>query len=87
MTYQIERDVPIPKPRAAKFPPCPFPFAEMKVGDSFTILPNGKTPYRNQIDASNALRDLRKRAPKLINGYAITTRQTWDGSVRVWRTK
>lgn len=85
--FQIEKDVPIPARKAGKFPPCRYPYAEMAVGDSFLIeTTDDDEARRKQVDAQIALRDWRKRSRGAVNGFAVTTRQTWDG-VRVWRTK
>jgi len=82
MQYQIEPNLPIPVPRGALLPPCEFPYASMKVGDSFLVPATNGERYRRQIDASNAARDWRKRTRKTT--FKITTRQTPEG-VRVWR--
>ena len=64
---EIEKNVPLfPRKTNTK-----YPFAEMKVGDSFVIPPRPKTPI------------LQGYAKTF--GIKITIRRQPDGSYRVWR--
>lgn len=59
-----------------------FPFALMKVGDSFLI--PAKDPASKQ---PNALHYAAKQYAKFRPGFAITSRLQLDKSRRVWRLK
>lgn len=70
--FQIEKGVPVQAKRIGKKPR--FPFAEMEVGDSFTV----PITARGSVSAS-ALYWTRK------TGYMFVCRTTSDKTVRVWR--
>ena len=71
MSYKIDTDIPIPSMGR----PNQYPFAEMKVGDSFFI--EGRT-------SSYASTAARNWASKHEPSWRFTSRQQ-DGGVRVWR--
>ena len=66
MTIKIESDIPIP---------TKYPFAQMKVNDSFAVPANTN---RSAINVS-AMRFGRK------HGMKFTVRRTVDGTLRCWR--
>lgn len=76
--FVIEKNIPIPERRAAKFI---YPFAEMEIGDSFLvpILKEDMKMKRSRITSS--INNGRKRT-----GYKFTSRYLEaEGGIRVWR--
>lgn len=72
MTYEIEKDVPVPSPATGSG--LKYPFVQMAVGDSFFV-PGKTSRVFGGIAGSYAKR----------LGIKVTMR-TMDGGVRVWRT-
>jgi len=73
MTIPIDHDVPIPAiTRMSK-----YPFDDMEVGDSFTILPEASKNISSAIGAY-----CRKRS----DGRKFITRSI-EGGVRIWRVR
>lgn len=75
MTFEIEKDIPIPLFGAKRI----YPFAEMEVGDSFVVAVNflrDKGPIRA------AAYEYAK-----YTGRKFKTRSQPDGSIRIWRTE
>ena len=79
IVYEIEKNVPIPKPQVVGRP-SKYPFEKMDVGDSFFV-ENQKheSVYKLSVTISQATRRSR------LKGKRFTVRQL-DGGVRVWRT-
>ena len=76
MTYVIEKGIPTPELRALAVRRTKYPFAKMKIGDSFFV-PNGKV---NTISVSVATFH-KNNKPKRF------TCRTVEGGIRVWRIK
>ena len=76
MTYEIEKDIPLP-PRKSRV--SAYPFAEMNVGDSFVVPPTENAP------ALTTLRNAAAQAKKKL-GFKFVVAETYDG-IRVWRTE
>ena len=76
MTYAIEKNIPTPELRFPRKKTAKYPFAKMKVGDSFFV-PEGKL---NRISTSMAYFHNHNK-PKRV------TARTIEGGVRIWRIK
>lgn len=73
--YKVERSIQIPGRCSGKM--MPYPYQEMKAGDSFFI------PVSQEYEKVRE-RD-KARAAARTRGIKITTRVV-DGGVRIWRT-
>jgi hypothetical protein len=83
-SFRIEQNIPVPTiPRGAPPSPIKYPWAEMKIGDSFFVPLVDKTiiTIRGAINI-----DLKKFSNQTGNKIKITTRAI-DNGVRVWRLK
>lgn len=78
MKYEIEKNVVMP-PHGASFHPCPYPFSDMEMGDSFFIA--SKEPEVARKAVLNRAKNYRLSYQA---DFAIETR-ILDGGVRVWR--
>lgn len=76
MTYAIEKGIPAPDMRSVRKKLAKYPFAKMKVGDSFFV-PEGKL---TRISTSMAYFHNHNK-PKRV------TARTIEGGVRIWRIK
>lgn len=80
MSFQIEKDVPVPKRKFRG----KYPFGEMEVGDSFLVPADdeGATyiPKYRRPRVAGAIRTYSAR-----HGKRFTYRRLEDNSVRVWR--
>lgn len=74
MTFKIESNVPPPSGDSGR--PAKYPWAEMKVGDSFRF--DGAPGVRDRISASS------RAFAKRNAGVAFVTRREGDG-YRIWR--
>lgn len=74
MTFKIESNVPPPSGESLR--PAKYPWAEMKVGDSFHF--DGSPGTRDRISASS------RSFAKTHSGFAFVTRREGDG-YRIWR--
>ena len=75
-SFIVEKGIPIPPRKCGTGRPALYPFAEMKVGDSFAIESARKRQGRMCAIAS----DYGKR-----HGMRFTVRAIGDGMLRVWR--
>lgn len=79
--YRVEKNVPLPRKRSAATP-CPFPFLDMNVGDSFLV--GGDQPRAITSRLNRWWGRFRKQHPE--GDYQFSAR-TVDGGVRCWRVK
>ena len=85
--FKIEDGIPLPpNSRGAGY--CKYPFAEMKVGESFLIAMPGATSQQRSSRASNVNATIRvfKQRDKTGKDKEFTRRAVDEG-VRVWRVK
>jgi hypothetical protein len=87
MTFKIEKDVPIPAiPQAGR--PRLYPFAEMEIGDSFSVPLSGVRVKANSGYTDKAARNLVSAASIYSKkcGIKFSTRTLHgEGVVRCWR--
>jgi hypothetical protein len=69
--YKVEKEITIPN-RSSR-----YPFADMRVGDSFLV------PFNDAKKINNALQAMHGYARRV--GVKCTVRTQDDGSIRVWR--
>lgn len=77
--FVVEKGVPMPLTRGW-FRPCPYPFADMAIGDSF-VIQSDKDPERERKNVINRAKNWRDAQQA---DFAIETRII-DGCCRVWR--
>jgi len=83
-SFKIEENIPLPTiPRGATSSPIKYPWAELKIGDSFFVPLVDKSimTIRNGI-----IIDLKKFSNQTGHKIKITTRAI-DNGIRVWRIK
>ena len=80
MAYEIEKNKPIPSARTK------YPFWQMEVGDSFTVLPNDPGAVRTSPHASPRAMAAAYTWGKL-NGKTFTMRTNSDKGFTIWRIK
>lgn len=73
MDYQIEKNIPLPKPRATNIK---YPFGQMQKGDSFAVK---LEEYRRA--------DRAARAYGWKHNMKFSVRKDEDGVPRIWRVK
>lgn len=79
MEIEIERGVRLP-PRLPRQPVTIYPWAKLRIGNSFTVSIDPEVRRKAQIAAST----YKRRNP----GWCYTTRlEHEDGVMRIWRTK
>ena len=76
-TFKIEKRIPIPTPKKTGY--GSYPFADMKVGDSFFV-PSSDTFRETRLRVASAASYYGLRHP----GIKFSLRKTDDG-IRVWR--
>jgi len=82
MTYEIDKDVPVPMKKRTSSRAYRFPFALMEVGDSFFV------PNNPQISPKQALQHMTSSSyswRKYHNADAQFSCRTVDGGLRCWR--
>ena len=78
--FEIESNIPIPDPECGV--KSKYPFADMKIGDSFLMPYADKTPVKQRMVLIHAIRHFRRKHPD----RTFATRQQ-DTGIRVWRTE
>lgn len=81
MTFRIEKDVPMPDKVAGKGARSKYPFAQMKIGDSFLVPCTNGRINNVQVAVVGAAANYRKKAK--VTAKFSSSRQP-DG-VRIWR--
>lgn len=85
MDYKIEKKVPIPTQKGRRRGTSKYPFAEMNVGDSFTI------PYDKNKDTYWTKQTSLKQSARrwaLLNGKKWDFQTTKEEhTIRIWRIK
>lgn len=77
--FRIEKNIPIPRRQQGM--PCPYPFLDMSVGDSFFV------PCENAKRTMGIIDKAKRRFIQMTpGGYRFSCR-TVQGGVRCWRTK
>lgn len=86
LKFQVDRGLPVP----SKAAPTPYPFDDMKLGDSFLIPYETENPSeraiswnRSQGNVQQAFRNWRLNNPRKRGKLMLTTRSTDDG-LRCW---
>lgn len=82
MTYKVEQDIKL-EDRRRTAGPCPFPFKEMSIGDSFEVECEGHKELTNRRQSVLIwVRRFRKESG--FRAFSVSTRVT-DKGFRVWR--
>ncbi len=77
--FRIEKNIPMPRPQLGG--PCPYPFLDMLVGDSFFVPSEDAKRTLGMVDKAK-----RRFVQTTPGGYRFSCR-TVPGGVRCWRTK
>ena len=88
--FEIEKSIPIPtRRRGGQRGETKYPWADMKIGDSFSVPARGPTKTRQQDLAQNTLATSARywAIVNQKNTFKVTTRLSDDRKfVRCWRT-
>ena len=82
-TYLVEKNIPKP---AKRTPISKYPFALMKVGDSFVVPLEEASRARNAIASFTNYWKLKKQG-RPSKEYVFSTRTVDDAHLRIWRDK
>lgn len=83
MNYKIEKDIKPPEvnKKGVVKKRNKYPFADMKIGDSFVTVEYSAKDWNRLANAA------RSWARYQGNGYEFTLGKTEDNKIRIWRTK